>query len=125
LCVLPWSGGADISGILISKGTAMTQATDQTLISIAVLKAKAGQREALRESLLALIEPTRSEPGCLDYVLFELRDEPGTFYMREAFTSAAALEVHKAMPHFQAFAAKAGSLLAEPLRLIFLDRVSS
>ncbi len=103
----------------------MTQIADDILISIAVLKAKPGQREQLRQSLLALIEPTRAEPGCLDYVLFELRDEPGTFYMREAFTSPAALDLHKATPHFQAFAAKAGDLLAEPLRLIFLDRVSS
>ncbi|CAN7240450.1 antibiotic biosynthesis monooxygenase [Bosea sp. LjRoot90] len=99
--------------------------TEETFISIAVLKAKAGQREQLRRSLLTLIEPTRAEPGCLDYVLFELRDEPGTFYMREAFTSAPALEVHKATPHFQAFAATAGDLLAEPLRLVVLDRVSS
>ncbi|WID96623.1 putative quinol monooxygenase [Bosea vestrisii] len=99
--------------------------TEETFISIAVLKAKPGQREQLRQNLLALIEPTRAEPGCLDYVLFELRDEPGTFYMREAFTSPAALEVHKATPHFQAFAATAGDLLAEPLRLVALDRVSS
>lgn len=103
----------------------MAKTTDETLISIAVLKARAGQREQLRQSLLALIEPTRAEPGCLDYVLFELQDEPGTFYMREAFTSAAALDIHKATPHFLAFAARAGELLAEPLRLIILDRVSS
>lgn len=103
----------------------MTRLIDETLVSIAVLKAKSGQREALRESLLVLIEPTRAEPGCLDYVLFELRDEPGTFYMREAFTNSAALEFHKATPHFQAFAARAGNLLAEPLRLVFLERVSS
>lgn len=103
----------------------MTKINEEALVSIAILKARPGQRDQLRESLLALIEPTRAEPGCLDYVLFELRDEPGTFYMREAFTSAAALEAHKAMPHFQAFAAKAGNLLAEPLRLVFLDRVSS
>lgn len=103
----------------------MTQAIDETLVSIAVLKAKPGQREALRQGLLALIEPTRAEAGCLDYVLFELRDEPGTFYMREAFTSPAALDVHKATPHFRTFAAKTGEVLAEPLRLIVLDRVSS
>ncbi|MGE7470176.1 putative quinol monooxygenase [Bosea sp. NPDC003192] len=102
----------------------MTQTADETLVPIAVLKAKPGQREALRQSLLALIEPTRAEAGCLDYVLFELRDEPGTFYMREAFTNVAALEVHKATPHFQAFKARAGDLLAEPLKLVVLDRVS-
>lgn len=103
----------------------MTKINEETLVSIAILKAKPGQRDQLRESLLALIEPTRAEKGCLDYVLFELRGEPGTFYMREAFTSSAALELHKATPHFQAFAARAGNLLAEPLRLVFLDRVSS
>jgi len=103
----------------------MTQPHDETLVSIAVLKASPGHRAQLRDALLALIEPTRAEPGCLDYVLFELRDEPGTFYMREAFTSSAALELHKSLPHFQAFAAKASELLAEPLRLIVLERVST
>ena len=46
------------------------------IVSIAVLKAKAGMRERLRHELLALIAPTRREPGNLDYVLFELKDEP-------------------------------------------------
>jgi quinol monooxygenase YgiN len=119
-------GPADISSASsLEKVPTMTQAIDETLVSIAVLKAKPGQREALRQGLLALIEPTRAEAGCLDYVLFELRDEPGTFYMREAFTSPAALDVHKATPHFRTFAAKTGEVLAEPLRLIVLDRVSS
>lgn len=33
------------------------------IVSIAVLKAKAGMRERLRHELLALIAPTRREPG--------------------------------------------------------------
>lgn len=102
----------------------MTISTE-TLIALAVLKARPGKREALRQGLLALIEPTRAETGNLDYVLFELRDEPGTFYMREAFTSQAALDAHVAAPYFQAFAATIDDLLEEPLRLIFLDQVSS
>lgn len=99
--------------------------TTEKLISIAVLKAKSGKREALRQGLLALIDPTRAEPGNLDYVLFELRDEPGTFYMREAFVDQAALDAHFAASYFQAFAATVDDLLEEPLRLIFLDQVSS
>ena len=51
------------------------------LVSIAVLKAKPGKQQALKHGLLALVAPTRTEPGNLDYVLFELRDAPGTFYM--------------------------------------------
>jgi quinol monooxygenase YgiN len=102
----------------------MTTSTEKR-VSIAVLKAKSGKREALRQGLLALIEPTRAEAGNLDYVLFELRDESGTFYMREAFANQAALQTHFAAPYFQAFAATIDDLLAEPLRLIFLDQVSA
>jgi len=100
-------------------------AMQKPLVSIAVLKAKPGQQQALKQGLLALVEPTRTEPGNLDYVLFELRDEPGTFYMREAFKNQAALDAHFATPYFKEFAANADSLLKEPLQLIFLEQVSN
>ncbi|WP_242171959.1 MULTISPECIES: putative quinol monooxygenase [unclassified Pseudomonas] len=96
-----------------------------SLVSLAVLKAKPGQQQALKAGLLSLIEPTRAEPGNLDYVLFERRDEPGTFYMREAFRDQAALDAHFATPYFQRFAATADDLLSEPLQLIFLQQVSN
>lgn len=94
------------------------------LVSIAVLKARLGREQDLKKALLALIEPTRAEPGNLDYVLFEGRDQPGTFYMREAFVDQAALDAHCTTAHFRAFVAISGALLAEPLRLIFLEPVS-
>lgn len=102
----------------------MTHPTE-ALVSLAILTAQPAKRDALRNGLLALIEPTRNELGCLDYVLFEMTDEPGTFYMREAFTSRAALDAHLQTPHFLAFAAIADSLLARPLQLVFLDQISS
>ena len=100
-------------------------AMPKPLVSLAVLKAKPGQEHALKTGLLSLIEPTRAEPGNLDYVLFERRDEPGTFYMREAFKDQAALDAHFATPYFQCFAATADVLLSEPLQLIFLEQVSN
>lgn len=45
--------------------------------------------------------------------------------MREAFVSQAALDEHCATDYFQAFVREAEGLLAEPLRLIFLEEVSS
>lgn len=98
---------------------------DHPLVSLAILKAKPDQAAALKEALLALIEPTRAESGNRDYMLFERSDEPGTFYMREAFDHQQALDTHLATEHFQRFAEQAGQLLAEPLQLIFLDPVSS
>lgn len=90
---------------------------------IAVLKAKPGQKDALRQALQALLLPTRQEPGNLDYALFQLRDAPDTFYMRESWRDPSALEAHIALPHFQAFIAQMDSLLAEPLRLDYLTPV--
>ena len=94
------------------------------LISIAVLKAKAGRRDDLRAALSALVPPTRQEPGCLDYTLFELSDEPGSFYMRESFENRAALDTHFATPHFRAFEQRADELLDTPIRLVFLEKVA-
>ena len=58
---------------------------------LAVLKAKPGQTDALRKVLQGLLLPTRQEPGNLDYALFQLRDAPDTFYMRESWRDQQAL----------------------------------
>ncbi|OUM07877.1 antibiotic biosynthesis monooxygenase [Pseudomonas syringae] len=94
------------------------------IVLIAVLNAKTGKEAALKEALLALVEPTRAEPGNIEYVLFEKRDEAGTFYMRECFENQAALDAHVATAHYQQFAAVGGELFAQAPQLIFLDPVS-
>ena len=70
---------------------------------IAVLKAETGKTDELRQALQALLLPTRQEPGNVEYALFQLRDEPETFYMRESWKDQAAMDSHVAQPHFQAF----------------------
>lgn len=92
---------------------------------IAVLMAKTGKTEELREALKALLLPTRKEPGNTDYTLFQLRDEPDVFYMRESWRDQAALEEHISLPHFQAFIGQMDSLLAEPIRLDYLTPVEA
>ncbi|GAB3124926.1 putative quinol monooxygenase [Novispirillum itersonii] len=94
-----------------------------TVMLFATLTAAPGQRDGLRAALLDLIGPTRQEPGCLDYVLFEQSDSPGTFIMRESFASAADFEAHTASPHFQGFLAQADGLLSGPVRLTPLTRI--
>jgi len=121
LCALLFTALAGCASQPIERVNTMSK----PLVSLAVLKAKPGKQQELKEGLLSLIAPTRAEPGNLDYVLFEMRDEPGTFYMREAFKDQAALDAHFATPYFQAFAATADELLSEPLQLIFLEQVSN
>jgi quinol monooxygenase YgiN len=52
---------------------------------IAILKAKPGKRDSLKKALQALLLPTRQEPGNIEYQLYQLRDTPDCFYVREAW----------------------------------------
>lgn len=90
---------------------------------IAVLKAKPGKIEALKQALQALVLPTRREPGNVEYMLFQLQDTPEVFYVRESWHGQAGLDAHIALPHFQAFISQMEDLLAEPLRLDYLTPI--
>jgi quinol monooxygenase YgiN len=94
-------------------------------VTMAVLKAKSGKREKLQEELLKLITPTRREEGCLEYILFEDKNQAGTFYMREAFKNYKAFEVHGTTAHFRNFASQINELMLEPIELIELEQVSN
>ncbi|MDX7509925.1 antibiotic biosynthesis monooxygenase [Citrobacter sp. S39] len=96
--------------------------SDSEVISIiAVLKAKPGKIDALKQALQALLLPTRREPGNIEYALFQLRDTPDVFYVRESWHGQAE---HIALPHFQAFILQMNDLLAEPLRLDYLTPIA-
>ncbi len=79
--------------------------------------AKPGQEEQLEQRLLALIEPTRKEPGCVQYDLHRHLTEPGRFVFYEKWESEEILNRHLQSPHLKAFAADAPGLLAEPMRV--------
>lgn len=90
---------------------------------LATLKAKPEKIDQLRQALQVLLLPTRREPGNVEYMLFQLRDAPEVFYMRESWLGQEELDQHIAMPHFQAFILQMDSLLAEPLRLEYLTPI--
>jgi quinol monooxygenase YgiN len=43
---------------------------------------------------------TRTEPGCLMYVAHRSLTEPRRFFLYEQYTDQAALDAHRAAPHF-------------------------
>ena len=61
-----------------------------------------GHEIDLRDHLLSLAAPTRAEPGCLQYDLFQSPDAAHEFLRIERWKSLADLEAHKAMPHLRA-----------------------
>ena len=69
---------------------------------VALLTAKPGSEEKVRDALTVLVGHTREEEGCLTYELFESQAAPGTFVTVEEWTDSAALEAHMASPHIAA-----------------------
>ena len=80
----------------------------------ALIKAKPGMEETVQQELLALVGPTRSEEGCINYDLHGSLDHKGNFRFYENWTSKELLDRHLQSAHVKRFIAKADQLLAEP-----------
>lgn len=89
----------------------------------AEMLAKPGREEELRTRLLALIEPTRSEEGCIQYDLHQSTEEPGRFFFYEIWESRGHLEAHLKSAHLTSFQQDAEELLAEPPRIAMYARI--
>ena len=74
------------------------------LTVIAHLRALDGQIEATRSFLTGLIDPTRAEPGCVEYWLHQDDEDPAEFTFYENWTNREEWNKHMEMPHLQAFA---------------------
>lgn len=89
----------------------------------AYLKAKPGEEAALAQALEKLALAVREEPGCIQYVPHAIEGQPGEFMFYEAWESQAALDAHAAGANLKAMEAPFARLLAEPARLVFLQRL--
>jgi quinol monooxygenase YgiN len=81
--------------------------------AVAVITARAGSEQQVQQALLALVEPTRSEPGCISYDLFVSAADPATFITVESWRSQADLDAHLQTPRVQQALAAAGDHLAQ------------
>src|SRR5262245_46518659 len=87
---------------------------DKKVTVFALIKAKPGMEETVRQELSALVGPTRSEKGCITYDLHQSVDRLGFFRVYENWTSKELLDRHLQSAHVKRFIAKADQLLAEP-----------
>jgi quinol monooxygenase YgiN len=51
-----------------------------------------------------LSEQTRKEPGCRMYLAHRSASDPRRFFLYEQYDDQAALDAHRAAPHFQQYA---------------------
>lgn len=66
---------------------------------VALIPTKPESREAIVAGLAELVEATRGEEGCLDYVAYESAATPGMMVTVETWRSQADLDDHMTTPH--------------------------
>lgn len=86
-----------------------------TLRVVARIKAKADKVEEVREALTGLVEPTRSEPGCIVYELVQNTGDPTDFTFMEEWESEAALASHASSVHIKATRVKLDGIVEGPI----------
>ena len=82
---------AAFAGESLAEGVAKQEMPKDGVILVAMVKAKPGQEEAVQEALMALVEPTRKEPGCLCYNLHQSKSDKTQFMFYEQWASKEAL----------------------------------
>ena len=81
---------------------------------VAVITAKPGSEDVVREALVGLVKPTRDEAGCIVYDLSESAVAPGTFVTVEEWVGQSDLDAHLQTAHIQSALAVLGSELVTP-----------
>jgi quinol monooxygenase YgiN len=69
-------------------------------VVIARYRARTGEEGRVEEALRKMVEPTRAEPGNLDYQVFRDPAQPGVFVLFERYADADAFAAHRGSEHF-------------------------
>ncbi|MGB6325687.1 MAG: putative quinol monooxygenase [Methylocella sp.] len=77
---------------------------------MATLTARPGKAAALRALLEGMIAPSRAETGNLRYDLWVDRAAPDRLVLDELYTDQAAVDAHRATPHFQHYLSQVNAL---------------
>jgi quinol monooxygenase YgiN len=70
-------------------------------------------------------KPTKSEPGCLRYILYQSKDDPRVFTFTEKFASQEAFDFHANTPYIKNFLEKVAPELVESQSITFHTEVFS
>lgn len=94
-------GDTDAHGVLVElkEPGCPAPAGPNEITAVTLIHGIPGQAEALKAHLRSLAAPTRAEPGCLQYDLYQSPEKPHEFMRLERWTDAAALDAHKRTPH--------------------------
>jgi len=91
---------------------------------VAQFHAKPNCENLLRQALLAMMEPTRAEPGCIEIHVYHALRDPSTFFIHSAWTNEEAFEIHATLPHTTAFLARLPESIDHEVRPVRCARLA-
>jgi quinol monooxygenase YgiN len=97
----------------------------EQLTIIATFRAKPGQSEELGRRLIALVEPTRAEAGCINYDLHRSSEDRDIWMFYENWRSKADLDAHVETPYLQALIRDLPKLTVDGLKLKYYSMSST
>jgi quinol monooxygenase YgiN len=80
---------------------------------VAKVTAKCDVIETVKAELIKMLAATRQEEGCLEYRLHQDHENPAVFVFYENWKDLTCLNRHMNSPHFQAYVAAVGDLIAD------------
>ncbi|MDU9402375.1 putative quinol monooxygenase [Pseudomonas sp. zfem004] len=66
-------------------------------------KTRPDMSDAFEQLFHPYVEPSRQEPGCIEYHMLRDKEDPSLFVFFEVWADKAALDVHSALPHMAEF----------------------
>ncbi|AZE02968.1 putative quinol monooxygenase [Pseudomonas chlororaphis] len=87
-------------------------------------KTRPEMSEAFEALFRAYVEPSRAEPGCIEYHMLRDQQDPSLFIFYEIWESQAHLDVHSNLPHMKAFFDKRMDYLERDFDIRRIDMLS-
>jgi (4S)-4-hydroxy-5-phosphonooxypentane-2,3-dione isomerase len=94
-------------------------------VLLALWRAKPGQEDLIAEVIRTMTPLSRGEPGCLGYQGHRSVDDPRLFFLYETYADAAAVDAHRASPHFQEHVAGRAIPNLESREVTFFETLDS
>jgi autoinducer 2-degrading protein len=73
------------------------------LTVIARYQVQTGMGDLVATTLAKHIAATRTEPGCVQFLVYRSRKDPEQFVLYEQFIDDEALDAHRQTPHFRSY----------------------
>ena len=78
------------------------------------LHAREGDEKAVEQALRDVMDPSREEPGCLDFHLFRSMRDPRLFFIHSRWRDEAAFQKHAELEHTIHFLKIVDALVDQP-----------